>query len=822
MTNKKVNTMKETKQRAKTGAKPDARRKAEAVIKLKSKRSVDPADRKAEGRSGAKLSEKQAVNPDQALKQEYIGIFEQIGAFGRVIPDDRREIREIMVLQGGEGGAKQGDRVAVELTPRGSYRNLLGRGKADAAGRVTEVLGAGGDLAVAEKALIRRLGLHGSFSEGQLAAADTLDRPVGPEECQGRLDLRQELLVTIDGDDTRDIDDAVSLKREGGKQILGVHIADVAHYVKEGSPLDKEAFARGTSVYFPDQVLPMLPPALSNGICSLNQGVDRLALSCLMTLNEQGAVTGYEIRPSVIRVRERLSYPQVQGYLNRHHWSTREALAGIGGAGEEAEEANPAREKPTGMQPAGTRPTETRPTGMQPTGMQPTGMQPLSDQAQPGDAEYPADKERRFFQDGTIGSMIIDMARLCLLLRKKRLDRGALDFDLPEGKITPGPDGKAFELKRKKRMLSEMIIEELMIAANETVAEHYRQLRVPFPYRIHDKPEQDRIRDLQKVLGSLGLSLKNKTPGDRKDKSRDKEGVKGAVTSGAYRQLLAEVRGKPEEALVSTLLLRSMNHASYGVENHGHFGLASPCYCHFTSPIRRYPDLMVHRMIRMMERDEERKPKWKEALQEKMEAQCLEASFRERIAEDAERKADGFWKADYMSRFVGQEFDGVISGVTDYGLYVGLENTAEGMIHISRLDGYYEYNEDKMSLISRQNPKRYRLGDPIRVLLESVDVGAGYINFSPADTQAGPTAKKTERENGRTALPGKGNKATGTTALPGKGNKDTAKTALPGKRDKAAGKTALPGERGKAAGITTKGSGAAKGNRNVGFLHHSF
>ncbi|MCL1805545.1 MAG: RNB domain-containing ribonuclease [Clostridiales bacterium] len=747
-----------------------------------------------------------ASSPQPEAKREYIGIYDQSGTLGKVILDDRRELREITILPGSEGGAKQGDRVVAELASedgqsgsRGhrqggasSVAAVSGRsgaagragapGRTGAFGRVTEVLGAGGDLAVAEKALIRRLGLRQSFSDEQLAAADKLNRAVEPREYADRLDLRRELLVTIDGDDTRDIDDAVSLTEEDGKWRLGVHIADVSHYVKEGSLLDREAFARGTSVYFPDLVLPMLPPDLSNGICSLNEGVERLAVSCLMTLNKRGAVTGYEIKPSVIKVRERLTYAQVQGYLNRRQWGTKEALAGRGGGaaggaagGASAADSSAVNSSIASNSAAGNNAAERGVAGVVP-------MTATDSISAPGEAEaadaatganfafaaeagaaLTAEVEDPFFRDEAVGPMLLEMAKLCLALRQSRLDRGALDFELPECKIIPGGGGIATEIKRKNRMLSEMIIEELMIAANETVAAHYQRARIPFPYRVHEGPGQDKAAALELMLRSLGLTLRDKTAAGENKKDRGKGAAKGDgknsgknagrsgkgrknsgaargageaegapdVSTVSYKRLLAEVKGRPEESIVSALLLRSMSHATYSVDNRGHFGLASGCYCHFTSPIRRYPDLMVHRMIKKMAADEVREPDGKEALRKKMDEQCQEASIRERIAEDAERKADSLWKADYMSRFIGEEYDGVINGVTDFGFYVSLENTAEGLIHISKLEGYYEYIEEQMTLISRDNPQRYRLGDTVRVVLESVDVSAGYINFRP-------------------------------------------------------------------------------------------
>ncbi|MCL2121993.1 MAG: ribonuclease R, partial [Clostridiales bacterium] len=594
------------------------------------------------------------------MAAEYIGIYEKRGDFGRVIPDDRRDIREILIPQGSENGAGQGDRVVARLSPAGfRYNDLLGA--VDMVGRVTEVLGAGGDLGVAEKALIRRLGLRQAFSSEQLAAAKRRNKPVGEKEREGRLDLRQELLLTIDGEDARDLDDAVSLRREGAGWRLGVHIADVSHYVKEGTLLDQEAYARGTSVYFPDLVLPMLPPELSNGICSLNEGEDRLAISCLMSLDDKGRVTAHEIRPSIIRVSERLNYTQVQDYLN----------SGTG---------------------------ETKPVLYQ------------------GGAAPP------FQQEGT-AAMLNDMAELSEALRRNRMNRGALDFELPECQIVPGPDGRAMDLKRKERMLSESIIEECMIIANETVALQFQNMDIPFPYRVHGKPGAEKLAAVQSMLEVFGFHMDRKPSG-----------------SQTYQQFLKKVKGNEEETLVSTLLLRSMDHAYYSVENQGHFGLASDCYCHFTAPIRRYPDLMVHRIIKQAASGSAWTARQRSAqasgdaalhpLRAKTEEKCREASLRERIAEEAERRADSLWKADYMSRFVGEAFDGVISGVTDYALFVALENTAEGMLHISRLDGYFEYAEGKMALISDHRQKQYRLGDPIRVRLESVDIGLGRINFT--------------------------------------------------------------------------------------------
>ena len=649
---------------------------------------------------------------------EFIGIYERIDNFGRVVPDGRRDIREILIPQGSDGGAAQGDRVVVQLTRPGAEtganadagsgggpgrRVNEGSGKRKIAsalagagprhsrsredalfGKVIEVLGPGDDLAVAEKALIRRLELRQSFTHNQLAAAKELHRPLQAADREGRLDLSQDFLVTIDGDDTRDIDDAVGLRRDGDIWRLGVHIADVSHYVSEGSSLDKEAMARGTSVYFPDMVLPMLPPDLSNGICSLNAGVDRLAVSCLMDMDGSGTVIRYEIRPTVIRVAERLSYTQVQAYLDRHHWGTRDALEGRGSTASQSIEGR------------GGATTQ-------------------------GNDEFRDGTETRNqgnLDEPQAGPILVEMAALCMALRRKRLERGALDFSLPECGIAPGSDANTVELHKKDRLLSEMIIEELMIAANETVAAHFRQIELPLPYRVHDKPSGDKAFVLPDLLKSFGFTLDKALPPHR-----------------AYQRLLDEAKGTPQESVVSTLLLRSMEHAHYSVKNAGHFGLASDCYCHFTSPIRRYPDLMVHRMIKYSLAANQDAPdhERKEALRAKMEEQCREASELERAAEDAERKVDSLWKAFYMRQFIGEEFDGVINGVTEFALFVALENTVEGMLHVSRLDGYFTFAEESMALICEKNGRRYRMGDAIRVVLEKVDVGAGFIDFRLPD-----------------------------------------------------------------------------------------
>jgi len=618
---------------------------------------------------------------DNAVRGEITGIYHEVGAFGVVIPDDRREIKEILILQGSEGSAGPGDRVIVKLTAQQSYRNLKKNAGYDYLGKVVEVLGPSSDPKVSVQAVIRRLGLRQEFSPRLLAAADKLNQPVSEEKMADRLDLRDELIVTIDGEDTRDIDDAISLEViDGGLWRLGVHIADVAAYIKEGSLLDREAFARSTSVYFPDLVLPMLPPAVSNGICSLNAGEDRLAMSCIMTIDGSGDVVDYEIRPSVIRVREKLTYPQVQGFLNRQGWSTKAALAGEGG---------------------------------------------VIKHKQP---------EKLYFNDRSIEPMIMEMAKLALVLREVRFKRGAIDFEFPECKIIMAEDGSVENVVRHNRMLSEMIIEEFMIKANETVATHYHRMGIPFLYRVHEKPGLDSIRTVNTALAPFGISLQYD--------------YEGNISPKAYQKVLQQVQGLPEETVVANLLLRSMAHARYSREALGHFGLASKYYSHFTSPIRRYADLAIHRVIKTLGMTGKLSKEEQEKLKVKMERYAEQTSFCERIAEEAERKVDALKKAEYMQRFVGEEFEGVISGVTGFGFYVELPNTVEGLVHISSLDDYYEFDEGRFRLYSQRTHKSFKIGDKVRVRLVQVDVAEGYINFELVEKVKEAAAGK---NNGKTA-----------------------------------------------------------------------
>ncbi len=547
-------------------------------------------------------------------------------------PEEKR-LGESIAIRKGEGEkAAPGERVLAEICRWPS----VGRG---AEARLIERLGLPEAPGVDMLSVIRKYALPERFPNKLLRAAESLAH-ITPEDLSGRLDLRESLLVTIDGEDAKDLDDAVSLeKRPDGGWRLGVHIADVGHYVPAASPLDREAFARATSVYLPDRVLPMLPPALSNGICSLNAGEDRLALSCLMELDAEGGVESFHVVESCIRVRFRMSYE-----------AANVALAGDG----------------------------------------PEGYLPYL-------------------------SLLREMCALSELLRQKRMRRGALDFDFPEAKLLLDENGQVLELKKKERGQTERVIEEFMILANEEIAAHFSALGLPFLYRVHSAPPTAQLLELNLLLAPFGYFL----PLGNGEK----------VSPLLYQKLLQETAGKPEARLLAMTLLRSLSHAAYQAEPAGHFGLASGCYTHFTSPIRRYPDLAIHRVIKDYLHGTgpaELQKKWAA----KMPAYAAQSSQQERVAEDAEREALDRKRCAYLAARQGECFSGYISGVTEYGLYVELDNTAEGMLHVSALeDDYYIFDRQEQALCGRHLGKRYRLGDRITVQVGSVNLEEGYVDF---------------------------------------------------------------------------------------------
>lgn len=560
-----------------------------------------------------------------------VGLYEKSKSFGFVRPDNQRYLKDIYIPSGKERGAMTGHKVVVELTSYGG-EHMKPEGK------VVEIIGHVNDPGTDILSVVMDSGIPTEFPEKVLNQAVRVGKPVSEADCAGRKDLRDWLMVTIDGEDAKDLDDAVSLKEEEGRYVLGVHIADVTNYVQENSALDREAFERGTSVYLADRVIPMLPHRLSNGICSLNAGEDRLALSCIMTFDPSGDMIDHEIAETVINVNRRMSYNGVAAILA-------------------------------------------------------------------GDTQD--------LEDEKIISMIQSMKKLSDILRERRGRRGSIDFDFPETKVILDEEGRPVDIKPYERNDATKIIEDFMLMANETVAEEYYWRELPFLYRTHEVPDEEKIRQLSTFINNFGYHIH----------------VRNEVRPKEIQKLLERVDGTPEEALISRLALRSMKQARYTTENTGHFGLAAKYYTHFTSPIRRYPDLQIHRIIKENLRgrlNEDRIAHYEEILP-KVAAQC---SDRERRAEEAEREVVRMKKAEYMYSHIGEEYDGVISGVTKWGVYVELPNTVEGLVHVADMrDDHYEFSEQTYELTGQHTGKSYKLGQSVRVCVTDADKLQRTVNF---------------------------------------------------------------------------------------------
>ncbi len=554
--------------------------------------------------------------------------------YGFVIPDDQKFDQDIFIPDEKSKGAVDGHKVVAELISYGE------EGKKPE-GKVIEILGHINDPGVDIMSIVRGYDLPVEFSEKLLNQADRVAKAVSDADMQGRRDLRNWQMVTIDGEDAKDLDDAVSLTREGENYVLGVHIADVTNYVQENSAIDREAKERGTSVYLVDRVIPMLPHRLSNGICSLNAGEDRLALSCIMTVNPKGNVIGHEIAETVIRVDERMTYTGVKKILEDHD------------------------------------PAETQ-------------------------------KYRELLP------MLEQMQELSQILRERRQRRGSIDFDFPEAKIVLDDKGQPVEIMPYDRNVATKIIEDFMLLANETVAEDYYWQEIPFVYRTHEAPEEDKIRTLAAFINNFGYSMHIGA-----NEIRPKE----------IQKLLARAEDTPEETLICRLALRSMKQARYMPENVGHFGLAANYYTHFTSPIRRYPDLQIHRIIKdnLRGRMNEKKIEHYQCILPEV---TKHSSEMERRADEAERETMKLKKVEYMQQYVGEEFEGVISGMTKWGMYVELPNTVEGMVHVTNMtDDHYDYYDDRYEMIGVHTNKTYKLGQKVRVRVIGTDRFLRTIDF---------------------------------------------------------------------------------------------
>ena len=572
--------------------------------------------------------------------RQLVGTYEKSENFGFVIPDNGKIASDIFIPKECSKGAVNGHKVVVELTSYGDERHKP-------EGKIVEIIGHIGDPGVDIMSIVRGFDLPMEFGEKVLNQAARVPDEVQEADMAGRMDLRDVQMVTIDGEDAKDLDDAVSVSKEGSIYNLGVHIADVSNYVQENSALDWEALNRGTSVYLVDRVIPMLPHKLSNGICSLNQGVDRLALSCIMKIDDKGNVVDYQIAETVIRVNRRMSYTSVKKILEDH------------------------------------------------------------DEA-----------ERKEYEE--LVPMFELMEELAAILRRKRHSRGSIDFDFPESKIILDAEGHPIDVRPYERNVATKIIEDFMLIANETVAQHFFWLELPFVYRTHDNPDPEKITKLSTFLTNFGYYIKTS-----QDDVHPKE----------VQKLLDKIEGTPEEMLISRLTLRSMQKAKYTVECSGHFGLACKYYCHFTSPIRRYPDLQIHRIIKEQLRGR-LVEKRIEHYQNRLPEVAKHSSDTERRADEAERETDKLKKAEYMEDHIGEIYEGVISGITSWGVYVELPNTIEGLIHVSKLPGdYFYYDENTYEMVGQDTGKKYRLGEQIKVCVDSVELNEKVIDFSIPDDE---------------------------------------------------------------------------------------
>ena len=565
---------------------------------------------------------------ERSLKS-LVGTFDECKGYGFVIPDNTKFTKDIFVSKNNCMHAKNKDKVVVEITNYGTKG-------ANPEGVITEVIGNIKQPGAAVYCIARSYNLRMGFDAEQLTEAMKLNNQSAIEnELSYRKDFRDIYTITIDGEDAKDLDDAITVEPVDDGYILGVHIADVTHYVKEYSCLDKEARIRGTSVYLPDRVIPMLPQDLSNGICSLNAGEDRLCLSCVMKVDKNGNLISSEVVESVINVNRRCSYTEVQEYF---------------------------------------------------------------------------DKIKDF--SGDLSQLLDNTLELSNKFKAKRMERGLVDFDFPEAKIILDKRGRAVKITPYERNDATMLIENFMLLANETVAETYFWMDMPFLYRVHENPDEDKVRKLAVLLYGLGYTIKGKS-----------------THSKDFQKILKEFEGKPEEAFVSRFVLRSMKQAKYSTESLGHFGLAVKYYSHFTSPIRRYPDLQIHRII-------------KEIIHNKMNDGRIEhynnllpdvaasSSNAERVAKEVERECDKLMKAQYMQRHIGEEFEGIISSITGWGMYVELENTVEGMVRLSSMDDdYFIFDEDRMELYGEHTGITYHIGQKVKVVVVAADTAMRTVDF---------------------------------------------------------------------------------------------
>ncbi|MFC4098407.1 ribonuclease R [Paenibacillus xanthanilyticus] len=630
---------------------------------LKSAMNGDTVLVRVTAKTGAGRMEGEVVRIVQRAVTQVVGTFENHEAYGFVVPDDKRINRDIFIPKGEFKGAVSGQKVVVRIV---SYPE----GRSAAEGEIIEILGHKDDPGVDILSIIRKHGLPESFPDDVMAEAEAAPDTITEEEIvsQGRRDLRNKVIVTIDGEDAKDLDDAVNVERlENGNYVLGVHIADVGYYVTEKSALDQEAYRRGCSVYLVDRVIPMLPHRLSNGICSLNPQVDRLTMSCEMEFDAKTLKrVRHDVFTSVIKTKERMTYTNVRKILQNEDQEVTERY-----------------------------------------------------------------------------SELVDtfklMEELAMRLRNMRMKRGAIDFDFVEAKVLVDQEGKPTDIIKRERSIAEQIIEEFMLAANETVAEHFFWLKVPFLYRIHENPDSEKLMTFVQFAANFGYQIKGKG---------------NTIHPRSLQSLLEEIRGAKEQTVISTMMLRSMKQARYEAQSLGHFGLAAEFYSHFTSPIRRYPDLVIHRVMREVFENGGLLPDDRmDVLAQRMPEIAQQSSERERVAVEAERDTEKLKKAEFMLDKIGEEFDGIISSVTSFGIFIELENTVEGLIRLSDMnDDYYHFHEQHMVLIGERTSRIFRIGDEVRIRVENVNMDEHTVDFALLDS----SSRNIDRELEKTLRAGRG------------------------------------------------------------------
>ena len=586
-------------------------------------------DKKAEGK---------IVKIIRHEKDTVVGTFQKSRNFGFVVPDDQNFGTDIFISKSNWGKARNNHKVMVKITQ-------YPKKEKNAEGKIIEVLGGVNEAGVDMLSLIKQYELPYKFPEEVVAEAKSFGNEIDKKDIQNRKDLRKDIIFTIDGEDAKDLDDAIHVEKlSNGNYKLDVHIADVSYYVREKSELDKDAYLRGTSIYMLGRVIPMLPRELSNGICSLNAGQDRYTLSCSMEITPKAKIVNSDIYKAVINVKERMNYTDVQKILDK------------------------------------------------------------SD-------EKILKKYEKYIKDFEL------MAELATILKNKRKENGYLNLDIPESKITLDENGFAINVQKYETYFSNEIIEQFMLAANETIAEKFYWLQAPFIYRNHEAPDLDKVKDLNKVLYNFGYKIKI-----------SKEDI---IYPNEFAKILDDVKGKETEKVVSNIILRTLRVAKYEAENKGHFGIASKYYCHFTSPIRRYPDLFIHRIIsKYLENDYMVNEFWIKKYEKRAEKRAENCSERERTATKVEREAEDIKKAEYMENKIGEEYEGIISSITNFGIFVELENTIEGLIRYETLgDEYFIYNEERREAIGEHSNKIYKIGDKVKIRVADANKALRRIDF---------------------------------------------------------------------------------------------